>query len=520
MHMKIKPLLTLCISILITLSLSQQANAKMKIIYVPLDNRPVCLDYVQDTATKAGYPLTIPPTNLLASYKANGNIDQLWQWLEKEAPSADAAVISTDALTYGGLVASRKHQYSTRFLAEKTMLLQSLKNLNPSLKTYAFSSIMRTPRQSAGDVEPNYYPYFGPSIFRLSQLVDKEDTEKLTRDDIREKAYLLREIPSHFLLDWNGRRDKNLQFNQQLINMVQDNDFHFLAIGKDDCAPLSQTHMESRSLKKYASSISSNKFQIVPGIDQLGLLLVTRAINDLNDYQPKIYVIYAPGIGGSTIPLYSDETVQASISHQITTMGAKETPKKEFSNLILAVNTPYEGICLDSTSNENAPYGSVYNKQFVKELASLTIEYPVALADISYANGADNGFMLELENRNLLSRFASYSGWNTGDNSIGFALAQGIMAAKMTEEDKNRLLKVRYLDDWIYQSNVRYRLALDIEKQNFNLKYDLGKYYNKVLGAANTLFVKYVHHEPILTGTTYTVEFPWNRLFEVDVQVQ
>ena len=201
-------------------------------------------------------------------------------------------------------------------------------------------------------------------------------------------------------------------------------------------------------------------------------------------------------------------------------MGAKETPKKEIADLILAVNTPYEGICLDSTSNENAPYGSVYNKQFVKELASLTIEYPVALADISYANGADNGFMLELENRNLLSRFASYSGWNTGDNSIGFALAQGIMAAKMTEEDKNRLLKVRYLDDWIYQSNVRYRLALDIEKQNFNLKYDLGKYYNKVLGAANTLFVKYVHHEPVLTGTIYTVEFPWNRLFEVDIQVQ
>lgn len=520
MQLKIKYLSTFFIAILAVLPISSQVNAEAKIIYIPLDNRPVCLDYVQDTATKAGYHLTIPPVNLLANYKDNGNISELWQWLEKEAPGARAAVLATDALTYGGLVASRKHEYTTRFLTEKIMRMQSLKVMNPALKTYAFSTIMRSPRQSIGDVEPSYYEYFGPNIFRLSQLNDKEDTQTLTHTEILEKANLLKKIPSYALLDWNTRRDTNFKTNQQLINMVKDNDFQFLAIGKDDCAPLSQTHMESRHLAKYASSVSHNKFQIVPGVDQLGLLLVARAINELNGDHPKIHVIYAPGKGGSTLPLYSDETVQASVSHQITTMGASETLKKEKADLILAVNTPYDGFCLDSTSNENAPYGSIYNKTFAKELSSLTIVQRVALADISYANGADNGFMLELANRNLFSRFASYSGWNTGDNSIGFALAQGLLAAKMTEEDKNRLLKVRYLDDWIYQSNIRYKLALDIDKHSFELKYDLGKYYNKVLGATNTLFTSYVQYEPSLNGTVYTIEFPWNRLFEIDVKVQ
>ena len=120
-----------------------------------------------------------------------------------------------------------------------------------------------------------------------------------------------------------------------------------------------------------------------------------------------------------------------SIAHQIIVLGAKETSNKEKADLILAVNTPFNGVFQDSTSNENAPYGSEANKKFAKELSALTKVHPVALADISYANGSDNGFMLELENRNLLPSFAAYSGWNTADNSIGFALAQGVLAKNM-----------------------------------------------------------------------------------------
>jgi len=521
-YMQIKHLLTLLAIVISTFTYAHPAHADAKIIYIPLDNRPVCLDYVQDTAKKAGYNLAVPPVKLLSNHKDGGNMEGLWKWLEAEAPTARAAVIATDSLNYGGLVASRKHEYSFRFLAEKTVLLQSLNAINPYMKIFAFSTIMRTPRQSAGNVEPNYYDYFGPSIFRLSQLEDKEDNKSLTVNELQEKYDLLRKIPSYLLLDWNDRREKNLRTNEQLIDMAHDNVFEFLAIGKDDCAPLSRTHMESRHLAKSAAAnkLSSKKFQIVPGVDQLGMLLVTRAINELKGSTPKIYVEYAPGKGGSTIPLYSDESVHDSIAHQIIVLGAKETSNKEKADLILAVNTPFNGVFQDSTSNENAPYGSEANKKFAKELSALTKVHPVALADISYANGSDNGFMLELENRNLLPSFAAYSGWNTADNSIGFALAQGVLAKNMSQQDKENLLKIRYLDDWIYQSNIRYRLALEIERQDFKLKYDLGKYYNKILGATNKYFTKYTSQEPFLKGTNYTVEFPWNRLFEIDVKIQ
>lgn len=494
-------------------------SASPQIIYIPLDNRPVCLNYVEQTAQAAGFALTLPPNKFLSNHRSSGDNEGLWKWLEKTAPKAKAAVIATDSLNYGGLVASRRHHHTERYLKKKVERLQKLKILNPSLKLYGFSTIMRTPRESIGNVEPDYYQYFGPKIFRLTQLVDKEDGAELTSKEKTEKAKLLAYIPSDLLHDWNLRRKINYKTNERLVTLCQDKVFHYLAVGKDDDAPLSQTHMEARHLEEFGAGITKNRFQIIPGVDQLGLLLVTRAINELTGTEPKIYVSYAPGKGGQTIPLYSDETVQTSVAKQIEALGGKKIFNPAKADFVLAVNTPENGRCQDSTSNENAPYASSANKKYVQELKKMVQKKPVALADISYANGADNGFMYELEKRKLLPAFVAYSGWNTADNSIGFALAQGTLSKNMKPQARTTLLKTRYLDDWIYQANIRYRVALAIEKHDFKLKYDLGKYYNRVLISTNKLFAKYVADEPYLKGTSYTVEFPWNRLFEVDLRI-
>lgn len=93
------------------LTISGLAAASPKIIYIPLDNRPVNLEYTVDTAKAAGYPLTVPPEKYLSNHKSVGDNEGLWEWLETEAPHAEAAVIATDSLNYGGLVASRKHHH-------------------------------------------------------------------------------------------------------------------------------------------------------------------------------------------------------------------------------------------------------------------------------------------------------------------------------------------------------------------------------------------------------------------------
>jgi hypothetical protein len=495
------------------------ALASPKIIYIPLDNRPVNLEYTVDTAKSAGYPLTVPPAKYLSNHKSTGDNEGLWEWLEREAPHADAAVIATDSLNYGGLVASRKHHHLEKYLRNKIVRLDSLHKNNPGLKIYAFSTIMRTPQQSVATVEPAYYETYGPKIFRLSQLVDKADLEGLTEDEMIEKNRLMLSIPADDLKDWRNRRLVNLQANKRLIRLCKRDGFHFLALGKDDNAPLSQTHMEARQLERLGRGMSKNQFQIIPGVDQLGLTLVTRAINEIRGDKPEVYPVFAPGVGGSTIPLYTDETAAHSVKNQIIAIGGKIAKSKDKADLILAINTPDDGVCRDSTANENAPYSNKANKQFAREIARWEEEKPVALADIAYANGADNGFMEALVKNKALSRLTAYSGWNTADNSMGFALSQGILAKHMSEADRKRLLQIRLLDDWIYQANVRYRVSLEMDRYNVKLKYDLGKYYNRILSRTNRLFREYLSYEPDVRNTSYTLEFPWNRMFEVDVKV-
>ncbi|MCH3950291.1 MAG: DUF4127 family protein [Acidaminococcus sp.] len=496
------------------------AAASSKIIYIPLDNRPVNLEYTTDTAKSAGFPLTVPPREYLSGAKTTGNNEKLWEWFEKEAPHADAAIIATDSLNYGGLVASRKHHHLEKYLRRQVFRLDTLKKNNPGLKIYAFSTIMRTPQQSVATVEPAYYETYGPQIFRLSQLMDKEDMDGLSAEENMEKNRLTLSIPSEYLQDWRNRRLVNLQVNRRLIRMAQRDNFHFLALGKDDNAPYSRTHMEARQLEALGRGMSKKQFQIIPGVDQLGLLLVTRAINELKGEKPEIYPIFAPGVGGSTVPLYTDETAATSVKNQVIAVGGRIANSEDKADLILAVNTPDNGVTLDSTDNENAPYSNKANKQFARQIARLETEKPVALADIAYANGADNGFILALSMNKALLPLTAYSGWNTADNSIGFALSQGILAKYMSDADRDRLLRVRLLDDWIYQSNVRYRVSLEMDRYNWKLKYDMGKYYNRILGRTNRLFKQYVADEPDIRNVKYTLEFPWNRMFEVDVRVR
>ena len=131
----------------------------------------------------------------------------------------------------------------------------------------------------------------------------------LSLKDALTKKTLSTNLPKADLQDWLERRQKNLNINSKLTEMTRSNRFHFLAIGKDDNAPLSHTHMEARKLTQETYDLTQRTFQIIPGVDQLGLLLLTRAGNELKRYQPRVYAYYADGWGPRTLPQYSDMTL-------------------------------------------------------------------------------------------------------------------------------------------------------------------------------------------------------------------
>ena len=111
---------------------------------------------------------------------------------------------------------------------------------------------------------------------------------------------------------------------------------------------------------------------------------------------------------------------------------------------------------MDSTAPSNQFFASPRDKKYIGELEKfLNNGTRVSLADVTYSNGADNGFMNEFANRGNLEKLTAYNGWNTADNTIGFAIAQGILAPQISAEDNALLMRLRLVDDWFYQSNAR-----------------------------------------------------------------
>ena len=326
-----------------------------KILYIPHDNRPISDKQTAEVISKLGYEVVVPPDNMLGSRTDLGHPDELWDWLKQNAQDADAAVISSDSMLYGSLVGSRKHEYSKKEVLVRADRFQSFRKEHPKMELYVFGSIMRTPRsgEASGHEEPGYYRNYGADIFRYTVLKDKEEMEGLTRREKKEYDFLQRLIPKASLADWMGRREKNFAANEKMIDLTRKNAFNYFVLGRDDNAPYSQTHLESRHLAAAGQDLGKTRFQAMAGIDEIGMLLLTRAVNDMRRDVPFVYVRYNWGKGEFTVPSYSDEKIGDSIAAAITAAGGMQVKSPEKADLVLTVNTNPNGKTYEANDRAN-----------------------------------------------------------------------------------------------------------------------------------------------------------------------
>ena len=498
-------------------------NAVPKIIFVPHDNRPISNKQTAEVVEKLGYQVVTPPDEKLGNRTNLGNPEVLWQWLKENAREAKAAVISSDAMLYGSLVGSRKHNYSQSEVMERVEHFKEFRAAHPHMQLYVFSSIMRTPRngEASGHEEPEYYRKYGADIFRYTGLKDKEETKGLTQREKKEILFLERLIPKKDLQDWLGRRRKNYAATESLMRLAKGNVFNYMVLGRDDNAPLSQTHMENRHLMASAGILDKSTFQAMAGIDEVGMLLMARAVNDIKRDVPFVYVRYNWGRGGKTVPSYSDETMEASISAAINVGGGMQVSTPEKADLVLAVNTNPNGRTYEASDRKNdgrSREGTDYFADLVSDYVSKG--YPVAIADVAYANGADNTLIENLKKKELLFKLKAYAGWNTPTNSSGFVIGEGMLVKHMKDEAAHNLLITRYLDDWAYQANVRNTIARQLTWLRGDGVYgSLDGKRQAVSDRSSRLMTQFMAHNfPHLASLKeIEVYFPWNRMFEADI---
>ncbi|MBR1396409.1 MAG: DUF4127 family protein [Selenomonadaceae bacterium] len=497
-----------------------------RILYIPHDNRPVSNKQTVEVIEKLGYEVIVPPDELLGNRDNLGDPEKLWEWLEASTDkdrTIKAMVISADSMLYGSLVGSRKHNYTEDIITQRAERFRAFRKEHKKVPIYVFASIMRTPRtgEASGHEEPAYYRSYGADIFRYTELLDKQEMDGLNKRETKELEFLKKLIPEQVISDWLGRRNKNFNANKILIDLVKEKAFNYLLLGRDDNAPYSQTHMESRHLQEYGAYLGRTKYQAIAGIDEIGIMLLTRAVNDMTNNIPFIYVGYGSGTGPATVPSYSDETIEKSIEAAILVTGAMKVPTLEKADIVLAVNTNPNGKTYEANTDFNNGRerdGTAYFVEMVNDYINKGCN--VAVADIAFANGADNAIMEQFRNRGLLFKLKAYAGWNTPTNSMGFVLSTGMLTKRMSAEAVDELLVTRYLDDWAYQSNIRNIIAGQLTWLRGDGWYgDLDGKKDAVSDRATKMLNHFVENNlpPFEGSECLFVTFPWDRMFEADI---
>lgn len=276
----------------------------MRTLFIPLDERPCNRVFPSMVASTADdVELVEPDLDILGDKKRPANLGVLEDFMLRAATGCDAAIVSLDMLLYGGLIPSRIHHLDRETVLARFEVLRRMKRENPRLKVYAFQCIMRTPRYDSGEEEPDYYETYGYRLFRRKYLLDYQERHgELSAEDAAELAGI--DIPSDILVDYEARRDFNLDMNLEALAYLKEGTIDFLVIPQDDAAPYGYTAIaQKRVIRELKAEGLGGQVMIYPGADEVGMSLMARAYVEQTGKSPAIYPFYASVLGPRSFPI-------------------------------------------------------------------------------------------------------------------------------------------------------------------------------------------------------------------------
>ena len=449
----------------------------MRICFIPIDNRPVCWSMAKLIADcDESVEFYLPPREILGGLTTQTDVEALYDWLQT-VPVVDSFVLALDTLAYGGLVASRRAPDDLGVIKSR---LEKFKYLlsQKSKKIFAFSSIMRISNNNYNIEEKEYWSKYGKKIFDYSYYTSKNGKWGA-------ESCVAKLIPDEVLNDYMQTRKRNFEINKLYLEWQKDGLFDLLIFSKDDCAEFGFNVDEARELERLGG-------HTMTGADEIPLTLLARAL----DTKISICPVFTEEACKNLISKYEDISVEQSVLRQVKLAGYEVKPLNE-SDIVLLVN------------NFKVEQGEIVMKvdteMFKGELKSFLPEKkPFVVADVRFANGADNEFIKRLFSLKN-DKFLAYAGWNTTANTLGslLCMTKFIWASKsLNLEAYYKLMVTRLADDWAYQANVRQLISEPCDISGL-----IAPYMQQI---EQFLDVKI---------KSYEFSYPWNRLFETEVEV-
>ena len=438
----------------------------MKICFIPIDNRPVCYSLAKDIVSiDESIEILMPPREILGGLIKNANLDKIFNWL-KNIKECDVIILSLDTVAYGGLIPSRRSKETFDEIKNRVELLKEILK-EKIAKVYAFSSIMRISNNNYNEEEKEYWKDYGKKIFEYSYSggVNKSD------------------IPQEILEDYLATRKRNFEINKLYLECQKEGLFDTLIFSKDDCAEFGFNVEEAKELEKLGGRTKT-------GADEIPLSMLSRAI----EKDIKIYVEFTEPDSKHLISNYEDVSIEKSVLGQLELGGFTVVESKEKADVVLVVN---------NFSNKQGELVMGWDTQSFDGIFTSPNKI-YCVADVRFANGADNNFVEQLLPQIDIGKFYGYAGWNTSANTLGSLLA-GVKvrfdAKKYNEDAFKKLQMIRFLDDWAYQANIRGQIEkpcdISVQMKPFEEK------LSRILDFKKQNNINYT--------------YPWNRKFEVEV---
>ncbi len=490
-------------------------NRKWKLVYLPLDERPCNYAFAAQIARGTPVELLVPDKKLLGDKKKAANIPALEQFL-LENGNADACVLSLDMLLYGGIIPSRLHHTPLEELLRRLQVLKILKARNPKLRLYGFALIMRCPRYSSADEEPDYYGDCGLEIFLTGQCKHKLALGLISPEEGERTMGQLSEKTGPYLADFEQRRRVNLEVLKTLLTEYFDL-FDAFVIPQDDSAPYGYTTMDREALQ----GPGFPRVPMYPGADEVGMSLMSRAVCELEGRRPRVCCHFPHPDASKVIPLYEDRPVGRTLPVQLQVAGCTEVHVPGDIDLYLnyPAADPVE-VWQEPTAGYALRDLPAFREAILESVKSGRV---TALADCAYCNGGDRELLQLLAEKMDMTELGAYAGWNTSSNTLGTVICQAVFVwlyGKSGEQDL--FLAQRLYEDVGYCGYVR-RAVTDLLPPLGYGYFDAGEADGIVAQMVRKHLEEFMASGFPELARRYEIDrcqMPWKRMFEVDLTLR
>lgn len=531
-----------------------QTNPQPRLLVVPLDNRPANTYYPEKVGQAGGIQVILPPQSLINHQTASDSLDQLSDWILENSDDVDGFIISADMLTDGGLVDSRTSKQSTDGALQQLQIIKTLKEKHPTKPLYVYDTIQRLAPTVLKDGNLEKY-----NLVR-DWAITYDEVMNLNKIGLTTKLIGLEtKIGSNLIDEYKQIRARNNVINATLIDWTKQGFIDYLILGQDDANGTGLHREEQENLIEKINTYNiQHKVSVFDGADEVDVILVSRFLSTLKNYQTSFKIHYLGVSGTEWTSPFDHYTLQTNIAKHVIAAGGIIASPSQQANIEVYVNTPNTLIknndamqnLLTSDFEKNKSASDDEVSQAVAEIKNqLANGKHVVFIDVEKVNQANNAYGDAVINDIGITNLLSYSAFNTAGNAIGTAighansrflyLEKGAQTPEVDEDAAKghiEFLLNSISSDHIYRNKVapktewyvRYiggnawdigpmkKSVLFFTNEQFNKEFDL--LHSKVKGSSVVLSKK--------AGTSNTAEIenfsiqkidmPWNRLFEVE----